>query len=281
MAPNDYGSHSGETFYRVLTRAIADLTENGFDSAERLAYWIAQIREAAVRSMTPPHILERALNDTLRSVYRSKIDGSEILRLHPGIARFTLERVKPRLHAELERRIMASANLIKLNRVSAIEKTIQRFSGWATSVPPGGTDAAKKVEVKATVRKAVASLPFEERRVLIDQSNKLVSNLSQILATDGGAIAGQWHSRWRQRNYDYREDHKERDGRIYIVRGNWALERGLMKVDGHEYTDDITAPGEEIFCRCSMRWLYSLRSLPGELITQKGRDELARVQITA
>src|SRR5207247_2394734 len=105
-----------------------------------------------------------------------------------------IDQIKPALHAELERRIMASADLIKLNRKAAIEKTVQRFSGWATSVPPGGTRATDKKKEKDSIKKSLKSLPFEERRVIIDQSHKFVANLNEIVAKDGGAIAGRWHS---------------------------------------------------------------------------------------
>lgn len=282
MAPNDLGHSFGRTdFYRTITQAVADLTEHGFDSAERVQYWIQQIRAAAYASMTPTHVLEEQLAATFRGIYQRQIERGGILKQHPGVGRFTLERVKPRLRAELDRRLMASRELIKLNRAAAIEKTTQRFSGWATSIPAGGTDAADKVEVKATVRKALAQLPFEERRVAVDQGHKFVANLNNILAVDGGALAAEWHSHWRQANYNYRRDHKERDEHIYVIRGNWALAKGLMKMDGHGYTDEITAPGEEVFCRCSYRYIYSLRSLPPGMVTEKGRAELERVRVAA
>ncbi len=282
MAPNDIGVYpQGNSFYRTITLAVADLTEHGFDSAERVQFWIQQIRSAAYASMTPAHVLEAQLAATFRGIYQRQIERGGILKYHPGVARFTLEKVKPRLRAELDRRLMASRELIKLNRAAAIEKTTQRFSGWATSIPAGGTDAADKVEVKTTVRKALAQLPFEERRVAVDQGHKFVANLNNIIAVDGGAIAAEWHSHWRQANYNFRRDHKDRDGHIYIVRDNWAMARGLMKSDGHRYTDEITAPGEEVFCRCSYRYLYSLRSLPVGLVTEKGRAELERVRVAA
>ena len=118
MAPNDLGffGQPSNTFYRVLTEVIAEMADTGFDSAERLAYWIKRIREAAAQSLTPPYVLERALNETLHGIYRAKIERAGILKHHPGVARFTLERVRPALRAELDRRMMASRELIRLNR---------------------------------------------------------------------------------------------------------------------------------------------------------------------
>jgi hypothetical protein len=272
-------SGRSETFAEVLNAAVADMVANGFDSAERVAGWMDRIRRAAEASLTPPYVLEAALQEAMRSIYRRMVDGGAILKLNPGVSRFTLDKVKPRLRAELDRRIMASANLIKLNRGAAIEKTLQRFSGWSTSIPAGGTRAADRRQVKRDVRRSLAQLPFVERRVLIDQGHKFTAALSETLARDGGAIAATWRSRWRQAGYDYREDHKERDGQVYAVRGCWALERGLMRAGPAGFTDQITQPASEIFCRCAYQWLHNLRDLPDEMLTAKGKAELARVKV--
>ena len=266
------------SFQAAITAAVRDLSEHGYDSQERVEYWSRIIREAAVHSMIPEYRLEEQLSRMFGATYRRLVDDGQILKRHPGVARFTLERIKPKLRAELDRRRMASANLIKLNRAKMIEQTVQRYQGWATSVPPGGSDAVPKAEIKEGIRKPLASLPFEERRVHIDQAHKFVANLHNIVATDTGALAARWVSHWRQKNYNYREDHKERDGHIYVMRGNWALERGLMKLDGHQYTDEITMVGEEVFCRCSYTYLYSLLDLPPGMVTDKGRDELRRAK---
>lgn len=238
-----------QSFQEVLSAAITDLIENGFDSAERVERWTRLLREAAERSLIRPESLEQQLRDGLAAVYRKMVDRDGILQFNPGVERFTLERIKPALRTELDRRIMASANLIKLNRAQAIDKTLQRFQGWATSIPAGGTDVAKRRETKENVRKSLAQLPFEERRVLIDQGHKLTSAINDIVATSGGAIAGEWRSHWRQPGYNYREDHKDRDRRYFLIRDSWAHAAGLVKpAKGVGFTDDVTKPGEEVFC---------------------------------
>lgn len=269
------------SFDAILNQAINDIIENGFDSQERIDRWLRRLRDAAENSMVSATSLEQHLRDALAARYHKLVDGGELLRLNQGIDRFTLERIKPSLRAELDRRIMASAQLIKLNRSQAIDKTLQRFSGWSTSIPKGGVSAESKREVRKNQRKALASLPYEERRVLIDQGHKLVSAINEIVASDGGAIAGRWRSHWRQAGYNYREDHKERDEVVYMVRGSWADRAGLVKKGGSLYYDEITAAGQEPFCRCYMTWLYNLRDLPDEMITAKGRKALAQARSKA
>jgi hypothetical protein len=281
MPPDGHVPAQTATFAQVVSAAINDLIEHGYDSAERVAFWVAAIREAAARTLTQPRVLERALNDTMRAIYRDKIERGAILKHHSGVQRFTLANVAPKLRSELDRRILASATLIRLDRERMIADTIQRFSGWATSIPAGGTDVAMRRETGVQVRKPLASLPFRERRVLTDQGHKFVASLNNIIANDNGAIALIWHSHWRERGYNYRVSHKERDEQVYLLRGNWAQERGLVKVGNAGYYDDITAVAEEVYCRCYAQYIYILRSIPAEMLTVKGRDELARVKIAA
>lgn len=113
---------------------------------------------------------------------------------------------------------------------------------------------------------------------MIDQGHKFVSALNDLVATDGGAIAARWSSNWRQPGYHYRKDHKERDGEIYLIRGSWAQAKGLVKPGKAGYVDQTTRPGEEVYCRCDYVYLYNVSDLPAEMLTEKGKSELARVK---
>jgi hypothetical protein len=239
---------AAQTFYQVVSEAIRDFEENGFDSIERLQYWIDRIRKSAAETLTPESVLNNELQRAIGGIYKRMVDDGQMLKSHKGIERYTIERLKPQLRAQLERSMAASRGLIKLNREQAVEKAVQRMAGWASSIPAGGSRAVEVKDTKDHIRKALTSLPFEERRCIIDQSAKFVSSLNDIIATDGGAIAGRWHSKFRMAGYNYRIDHKERDGLVYAIRGNWAIEKGLMKPGDAGYTDQITKPAEEVFC---------------------------------
>ncbi|EIP6847367.1 hypothetical protein LTE61_004100, partial [Salmonella enterica subsp. enterica serovar Westminster] len=221
----------------------------------------------------------RYVSRRLTAAYDLEVGRERALKRHPGVSRFTLNYLEPKLRAELDRRIMASADLIKLNRTQAVDRTIQRFSGWATSIPPitsisPGLSASSRSGVVATsqhIAKSARQIDFERRRVMVDQTHKLIANIDNIIATDGGAIAAVWHSHWRQPHYDYREPHKDRDLKTYAIRGNWALKKGFMKAGPAGYLDEITQPGEEVFCRCYLTYIYNVRSLPDEMKTEKWR----------
>jgi hypothetical protein len=262
----------------VLSEAIADFTEHGFDNIERLVMWQEKLRDAALHSTTAPEVMVDLLRAALRKVFEKLVEQGRVVKMHPGVDRFVLSKLKPELHAVLDRHIHASADLIKLNREEMIDKTLKRFSGWASSIPAGGTDTRDKRGAASEIKRGIAGLKFQERRVLIDQGHKLNAAISRTIAEGGGALGGYWFSHWRQPGYDYREDHKERDGVFYVQRDNWAMEQGLMKLAGHEYTDEITQPGEEVYCRCLYRYAYSLRDIPEECMTALGIKKLAEVR---
>jgi hypothetical protein len=268
-----------ESFYAVISAAIADMEEHGFDSQERLDMWMQRIEAAARQSLVPTSVLENALREALTRVFEKSTNTGALLKRHSGVSQYTLQMVRPKLRAELDRRILANANLIKLNRSRAIEETKQRFSGWATSIPIGGSNAVDRKEAKDSVRRGMAGLPFIERRCLTDQSHKLSAAIDNIVCTDGGAIALEWrHVAEGPPAYDSRPEHVARHGKYYVLRGTWAIEQGLIKLAGRKYYDEVTAVGEEVSCRCTARYVFSLRDLPPDMLTRKGADELARVR---
>jgi hypothetical protein len=269
-----------KTFTRTVREAVKFFLRNGYTSRQELEQWQAIIRQAAESETDDDYM--SMVSDRLRKSYDLQVSKAGVLERHKGLSRFTLNYMEPKLRSELDRRIMASADLIKLNRTAAINKTVQRFSGWATSIPVqdyvgGGLSASSRSGIVANaqhIQKSAEQVDYEARRVMIDQSHKLIANIDNIIATGNNAIAAEWHSHWRQPGYDYREDHKERDKLIYLIRGNWAQKNGYVKAGPAGYLDEITQPGEEVFCRCYVTYLYNLRSIPEDMLTQKGRKFL-------
>lgn len=266
-----------KTFYGILDAAVADLCEYGFDSERRVQEWSSRLREAAERSGSERDA-DELLRGSLYAVYRRLVTRYGSLKKHPGVQRWRVDRIAPRLRNELDRRIFAAAKLIKLSRNERIAQTLRRFEGWSTSIPAGGSTSQDRRKVKAQIYKPLASRSFEERRVAVDQGHKLAAAIDDAIAVENGAIAAVWFSHFRQPNYDFREDHAERDGNVYLMRDSWATKAGLVKVGPHGYADAITQPGEEVFCRCTFRYLYALRALPEEMLTAKGKAELEKAR---
>lgn len=253
------------------------MASHGYVSQSQLDNWLIKLRESAFLSIGHEADIERELARAMQTIYQRLVVQGRAVEAIPGSGRFTITQVAPSLRAELDRRILVSADLIKLNRRQAVEKTLQRFSGWSTSIPPGGSGVIDKREVREQVAKSVAQFKYERRRVAIDQGHKLAANVSEIIAQGAGAIGAVWRSHWRQAGYDYRPDHKERDGTFYFMRDSWALEAGLIKRGG-PYVDEITRPAEEPFCRCNYQWVTRLSGVPHEMLTHKGREKIAELQ---
>ena len=275
---------SRKRFYETVAAAIRDFAIHGYDSQERLDHWRRLLEEAAKASFVDMDQVERDIRRTMVAGYHRLITRGGILKRMPQVHAYTLEKIKPALHSELNRRIMASVDLIKLNRPLAVAKTLQRFTGWASSVPEGGfpkdirKGAFKPADVRKDLHKAMTSLPFEERRVIIDQNAKLFSAINSTVAEAGGAIGAIWQSHKHQRNYNGRPAHNKRDGHVFLVRDSWAIKKGLVKKGAGDYVDSVEQPGEFVFCRCSWIYIFSLRDLPKDWLTKKGEEVLAEAR---
>lgn len=261
------------TFTRTVRDAVKFFLRNGYSSREELERWQALIRQAAEGETADDYLA--MVTRSLTKSYDLQVTRAGALKRHKGITRFTINYLEPKLRAELDRRILSSVDLIQLNRRKAIDTTLSRFSGWASSIPSADSIALTGIqgtmrETAAHIQKSAEQVDFEARRVMIDQNHKLIANIDNVIATSNNAIAAIWHSHWRQSGYDFREDHKERDQLFYLIRGNWAQKNGYVKAGPAGYLDEITQPGEEVFCRCYVTYIYNLRSIPEYMLTQKG-----------
>jgi hypothetical protein len=236
-------------FYQVLSDGITDFTEHGFDSKDRLQRWLGELRRTATDALVPESVLVRQLRSHLEKVFRRSTAFRDLRRRHQLLPSFTIEQIQPSLRTELQRAILASADLITLNREASIQRTLQRFAGWASSIPAGGSRAVDRRKTADSVRRSIAGLPFEERRVITDQGHKLSASIDRVIGKAGGAIAVLWrHVKEGPPAYDARPEHVARDGKIFVLRDNWALRGGFMKLGGHQYYDQISAAAEEPFC---------------------------------
>jgi hypothetical protein len=263
------------TFKQVLAAAIEDMGATGYVSEERLLNWVTLLRNAAERELGPDYAINEDVKQGFTKIYERFVNGASLGKRVEGLSRFTLENVKPRLRAELDRRVEAAANLIKLNKKEAVERTLRRFQGWSTSIPAGGSSAIDKREIDRALAKDLKDYRYHRRLVDNDQGHKLISNVADLTAEASGAIAGIWNSHGTSDpSYNAREDHKERAGKIYLIRNSWAHKQGLVK-PVHGYLDEITAAGEEVNCRCWITYITSPARLPDAYLTNKGQDFVA------
>ena len=125
-----------DEFLRILTQAVTDLTEHGYDDVARIEGWLEKLRAALGKALMPQERMEEKLREGLRAIFDKLVEQKRVLDRHPGVAAFTLENVKPELHEELDRRIRASADLIRLNA--------RRRSRRRCGASPGGRRACRR-----------------------------------------------------------------------------------------------------------------------------------------
>ncbi len=191
-----------------------------------------------------------------------------------NVGRYTRANLTIEAQEELQKKIISSIELIKLNREVAVAKTMQRLAGWVSSVPPEGTEIKANKEA-LEITKALKQLPHQERRVIIDQGHKLVSSLEDVVSRGSGAIAAMWHSHVHQAGYNYRHSHAEMDEKVYIIKDAWADKEGMVKAL-HGYTTDHEMPAELINCRCYYSYLFNLKDLPLDMLTKKAQTLLSQ-----
>jgi hypothetical protein len=124
------------------------------------------------------------------------------------------------------------------------------------------------------VRFLMALVGHEKQQVpaAVQTSFQQIALTKESEAVLGGAIAAEW--RWRGGSSGCcRPEHEKLHGLVYSIRDNWALKSGLMN-KGAGYTDEKWKPLEEEGCRCAFAYKYSLRSVPDNMVTSKGKHKL-------
>lgn len=261
-------------FQTVLSEAVADLRRHGYDSKARLQKWVRDLRRAARGMIGSDAALEAEIKRALQQSYRQNVTGGLLARKH-GIPAYTVKKLSPTLQRELSRRTQASVDLIRLNRTKSIEETLQRFSGWATAQNPGSVADEKLRSLKASLSKPIRSLPFEKRRVIIDQTAKLNSNLNYLTATNNKAIAVEWYANPDRLNYNHRKEHLERNGKVYALKDGWAYQKGFI-TKGDGLYEDMDGFGVLPFCSCRGFYKYHLDQIPDDMLTDKAREALKK-----
>jgi hypothetical protein len=282
------------TFTQTVNEIIAEILQYGFDSQERIRRLTLKLKNAYIASILPEYKLQEMVRKQLTMTFDKLVKQKNLV--NPEVQGFTIQRIKPHLRKELDKRIMASADLIKWRREESISNILRQFQGWSTSIPEGGAKSEGARDGANKLKKMTQTERYNQRRISIDQTAKLTSSIRDIVATDTGAIGAFWHSKGEhEKEYDYRKTRLKRSkltGGFYLIRGSWADQQGLVKGvrsgikemygdgEGVNYTDEMSQPAEEVFCRCNYQYVFSLRKVPEEFLTEKGKNLLQSKKTT-
>jgi len=249
------------SFKALVRNAVADIMAQGYDKARHdWAWWIL----LALRRDYPP---TKKAAERLTASYQRATQHGAIKKIAPHAGQQNIDRIKYKLAQELNDTIRAADDIINLHRQTAEADVQRRFIGWASSDPT----IVDQRQVTSYIVKPMVDLTKKENNVITDQKRKLERKVATIIAKESGAIAGIWHSNFREPDYNYREVHKEHDlqGTVFLLPDNWATQNGWAKKTKHEQ------PGELPNCKCYYRkYIYKLKDLPEHLLTAAGREKV-------
>jgi len=154
---------------------------------------------------------------------------------------------------------------------------LQRF---LQHVPAGGSaDREAKLAITG-IKKAFRDLTKWDKLFSTIKVGSFPAAISRTLELEGNPLAAIWRYSPLDEQGEFRNaySHKELDGRIYCVPGNWAIEKRLMKAGTNGYIDNIAQPGEDFDCMCYYQWIYNLGSLPENMLTAEGQAGLNRAK---
>lgn len=252
---------------RRLRRITKDFEQRftGNPDIEQLRSMVPQVRGALEGAyLTDTQIADevaRMLGARFRRGLRS------LPKRHRGfVGRLGPEIIEDQYRPMLRQRILASVDLIRLNRDQEIERQLKRFVGWATGSVPSQAKRSDKGELSKGLTKSLQQESFERRRVCIDQGHKLLAAVDDVIALEHGAIAKKWRHVIPHAGYQSREEHLKLDGKVFAVRNNEMLKARRMTKAGRPYAEEVDPqPAVEPYCQCFWEAIYDLEDLPDEM----------------
>ena len=151
----------------------------------------------------------------------------------------------------------------KLYREDQLARFRQMVSEFLEEVPIGSSkDKALKQKI-TKIKSEIRSLAKWDKLFWTYKASSFPTELEYIFQLESNPIACVWNYNRSDEVGEYRKtyDHRQRDGHVYAVRGNWAIEKGLMRAGPHGYVDEISRPCQEVGCMCRLVWVQRAPSI--------------------
>ncbi len=147
--------------------------------------------------------------------------------------------------------------------------TFERLlSDFIDEIPEGGTKAAVVRSHVNPIKNALAELLQWAADLDRLQATSFASEVRDFLTpAANNAIAMVWrYSPWSC----LVSSHRDLDERLYAVRGNWALQKGLMLVPSGGFSDEVKSRRRELGCMCTFQFVFNVTGLPTDTLTPAG-----------
>lgn len=241
---------------------LSNMTKTGYDE------WTTKINTVLSKTTKQrENLLTKLLTRKLRKSFIN-YKRKNVYERNSGLKAYTLKDLYPKFAKAYRFRANASLDLIKSQNEEAMFKLRNRFKSWLTSSHHDSLDM---------------TLPSTGRVkfILRDQTNKMMSNLDNIVAEEYKAVCFQWKTRNDNRVVGkpgglYPEadktskthgNHWERKDKFYYyVKSNQLHKLNLSKFAGSDKSLKDGMPGTPIGCRCWAKNYYNVDDLPEELV---------------
>lgn len=286
--PADLAREIGEVLLRFLREHSGSLAE--YDQVREK---VLQLVKAG--SVSPDFLTDWYRKDCQEFVsqvvrggglpYASITDTTVFDGLDPGLSakerKQKFQELVPAIRNAAEgciQRFQVQATRYYEDRLRGFQEVLDAFFHAALEGRPSIKDMRPRIsQVK---QEAKSLLKWDDLFGVLKQGS-LVSELQYVFDLERRPIAAVW--RYCEQDEDVegplKPDHKVRNDVVCAVRGNWAVQEGLMIVPNTaEYIDDVTRPGQELGCQCYLEWKFGLRDLPNDWVTDKGRSSLEEAQ---
>lgn len=261
--------------YKLLLQWILNiqnrpLTQDLIDSGVDI------VRQELKRSFDKKHkrarkIINKRYMSFLQNVYKN----------HEGLAAYKIKDVQEPFRRALEKRILNSLNLIKFKDEALLAAVEARFINFA--IDDSIKDKTlKNLENNLKINEAKKTQRNYVKNILTDQTNRLNSDIDNIVATSNDAIGLIWNTREDNRvvgnptglypkGNDMHNNHFERNKKFFILSSGWAHKKKLLSGEIYEQLEDVKTIGRAINCRCYMYYIYDLRDVPKENLSENGK----------
>ncbi|GAN78618.1 hypothetical protein [Acidocella aminolytica] len=219
----------------------------------------------AVKGMPTRTIIGGSTGEIVSSSGRSVADNFQ--KLLPLIKK---------CHASCIENYRTQAKICFEKYVSDINQLIDQF---LAEVPRTAKERAPYI---ARIKREIRYFSKWNQLFYTHKAMSFPSEVEYIFIMSGEPLAAVWEYSSLDEECEFPPDmdHKQRDGRVYAVRRNWAEAKSLMVVGSDGYIDEIDRPHQETGCMCHLHWLYSISDLPEEMLTAKGKASLEKSTTT-
>lgn len=197
----------------------------------------------------------------------------KIATMHIGLATYKMNDLNEDFRKQYKGQLLYSLGLIKSQNNANMEKLKNRFYNWVNLKQVGDDKQKLKEMVK---------LPKQDKKIkfiLKDQTNKLVANMDNIIASKYNPIALQWKTRndnrvvgkpgglYPGKGSERHGDHWTRKDQYYYYENNENVKfLNTSKFKGKVSDIKDGMPGMPIGCRCYAKFIYTLNDLPKDMI---------------